>query len=82
MPWIQFAPSSALEPPMETVLIRPPSLFRASSILKKNTHFLIGRLGPLVGAPKGQLIQNEFMRSSFLTKSQPKIAEISALEVY
>ena len=27
-------------------------------------------------------IQNEFMRSSFLPKSQPKITEISALEVY
>jgi hypothetical protein len=26
--------------------------------------------------------QNEFMRSLFLPKSQPKITEISALEVY
>ena len=31
---------------------------------------------------KGQLNSDEFMRSSFLPKCQPKIARISALEVY
>ena len=31
---------------------------------------------------KVSYIQNELMRSSFLQKSQPKITDISALEVY
>ena len=37
MPWIQLAPNSALQPPIETVLIRPPSRFRASRILQKTS---------------------------------------------
>jgi hypothetical protein len=37
---------------------------------------------PKTTVSKVSWIQNEFMRSSFLPKFQPKITEISALEVY
>ena len=44
----------------------------------------VGRIvgKPIIGNLRFSQIQNEFMRSSFLPKCQPKILRLSALEVY